>query len=87
MNRMKPKFPCKICKGYHLTHMCPTIPEVQRVWSLYQGSFSLEPPLVSQQPIQPLVDEVVEPMQYLVNPTLLLEGDVSTDHVFFTANS
>jgi hypothetical protein len=30
----KPKFPCKICKGDHLTHMCPGIPKVQRLWSL-----------------------------------------------------
>jgi hypothetical protein len=24
----KPKFPCNICKGDHLTHLCPGIPEV-----------------------------------------------------------
>jgi hypothetical protein len=30
----KPKFSYKICKGYHLTHVCPGIPGVQRLWSL-----------------------------------------------------
>ena len=29
----KPKYPCKICKGDHLTHTFPWIPEVWRVWS------------------------------------------------------
>jgi len=23
----KPKFPCNLCKGYHLTHLCPGIPK------------------------------------------------------------
>jgi hypothetical protein len=23
----KPKFPCNICKGYHLTHICSGLPE------------------------------------------------------------
>ena len=39
-----------------------------------------------QQPIQPLADQVVEPMQYLANPTLPLESDLSTGHVFFTTS-
>jgi hypothetical protein len=30
----KPKFPCKIYKGYHLTHLCSGLPEVCRLWSL-----------------------------------------------------
>jgi hypothetical protein len=33
--------------------------------------------LVVMHPIQPMVEEVVVPMQSLVNPTLLLEGDAS----------
>jgi hypothetical protein len=24
----KPKFPCKLCKGDHLTDLCPGLPEV-----------------------------------------------------------
>ena len=34
-----------------------------------------EKPDVSQPPTQPLVDQVVEPSQYLVHPTLLSESD------------
>jgi hypothetical protein len=43
--------------------------------------------LVSQQPIQPLVDEVVKMMQYSTDPTLLLEVDMFTNHVFFVTIS
>ena len=32
-SKCKLKFPCKLCKGDHLTHQCPAIAEVQRVWS------------------------------------------------------
>ena len=45
------------------------------MWSETQEFSSAEQPVVSQQPIQPLVDKVVELMQSLVNPTLPLEGD------------
>jgi hypothetical protein len=38
----KPKFPCKLCKGDHLTHLCPEILEVQRLWSLSASSFDYE---------------------------------------------
>ena len=37
---------------------------------------SLEQPIVSQQPTQPLVDQVVEPISALVDPTLLSESDI-----------
>ena len=43
----KPNFPYKICKGYHLTHLCPSIIEVWRMWSQYQGTFFLESPISS----------------------------------------
>jgi hypothetical protein len=29
-----PKFPCNICKGYHLTHLCHGLPHAQRLWSM-----------------------------------------------------
>ena len=38
-------------------------------------SFSCEQPIVSQQPPQPLVDQVVKPTSALVNPTLLSKSD------------
>jgi hypothetical protein len=41
----------------------------------------VSPSLVVTHPIQPMVEEVVIPMQSLVNPTLLLEGDASFNHV------
>jgi hypothetical protein len=43
----KPKFPCKLCKGDHLTHLCPGIPEVQRLWSLSASSYDYESSEVS----------------------------------------
>jgi hypothetical protein len=38
-------------------------------------------------PIQPMVEEVVVPMQYPVNPTLLLEGDASFNHVIIISST
>jgi hypothetical protein len=55
----KPNFPCKFCKGDHLTHLCPGIPEVQRLWSLFASSSNSESFEVSSQSIQPLVEKVV----------------------------
>jgi hypothetical protein len=54
--------------------MCPGILEVKKVLSLSKGSSTLEPPLVSQHPIQTLVDEVVKSMQFFRDPTLPLES-------------
>ena len=41
------------------------------MWFETQEFPSLEQPIVSQKPTQPLVDEVVKPISYLVDPTLL----------------
>jgi hypothetical protein len=54
---------------------------VQKAWSFFEGHFSYDSSLVSQKSIQSLVDEVVMLMQYLVDTTLVLEGDASLDHV------
>ena len=40
----KPKFPCKLCKGYHLTYLCPVLSDARRVWSQSQGSFATTVP-------------------------------------------
>ena len=48
--------------------------EVRRFWCL--GHLVVEQPKFSQQPIQPSVDQVVEPMSSLVNPTLPSESDL-----------
>jgi hypothetical protein len=42
---------------------------------------------VVSQPIQPVVEEVVELMQYLADPTLLLGSDASIDYVFGISSS
>jgi hypothetical protein len=57
-----PKFPCNICKGDHLTHLCPVILEVQRLWSLSARSYDSKSSQVSSQFIQALVEKVVMPM-------------------------
>jgi hypothetical protein len=77
----KPKFPCKIFKVYHLTHLCPSIPEVQILWSMSSSPFDFESSEVPSQYIQTLVDEVVMPMQSSTDPTHHLGGDVHVDHV------
>ena len=53
----------------------PCYQEVQRVWSNTQEFPSPEQPIVSQQPTQPLVDQVVKPISALVDPTLLSKSD------------
>ena len=45
------------------------------MWSKTQEFPSPEQPIVSQQATQPLVDQVVEPISALVDPTLLSESD------------
>ena len=98
------------------------------MWFQTQEYLVPKEPKVSQQPTQPLVDQVVEPILYLVdptlcsesdpdvsepmsslvnptlpsecdfheaveliplliNPTLLLESEVSSSHIFFTSSS
>jgi hypothetical protein len=83
----KPKFPYKLCKGDHLTHLCPGIPEVQRLWSLSARSYDYKSSEVSSQPIQPLVEKVVMPIQSLTDPTLLLESVDSTKVVMLLQSS
>ena len=45
------------------------------MWSETQGFPSPEQPVVSQPSTQPFVDQVVEPISTLVDPTLLSESD------------
>jgi hypothetical protein len=79
--RHRPKFPCNLCKGDHLTHLCPDIPEVQILWSMSTISSDSESYEVSSQSIHPLVEKVVMPMQSSTDPTPLLQGEVPLDHV------
>lgn len=77
----KPKFPCKICKGDHLTHLCPGIPEVQKIWSESESTSTPRSDMVSHQSHQPLVDNVVKPVQSLADYTPLLGGEVPNKRV------
>jgi hypothetical protein len=76
----KPKFPCKLCKGDHLTHLCLGITKPQILWSPTRSSDS-ESFQVSSHYIQPLVVKVVMSMQSSVDPAPLLGGEVPLDHV------
>ena len=71
----KLKFNCKLREGDHLNHQFPAIVQVVTVWSETQGYPAPEQPIFSQQPTQPLVYQVVEPISALVDPTLLSEID------------
>ena len=42
----------------------------------FQGHPFPEKRVIYKQPFQPSVDQVIEPMQYLVNPNLPLESDL-----------
>lgn len=82
------KFPYNLCIGDHLSHHFSSIEE---------GSQLLEDSVVSQQQLsnsshepfldQSLVDEMVAPMKYSVDPTLPLESDLNTTQPFFSASS
>jgi hypothetical protein len=78
--RHKPKLPCKLCKGDHLTHLFPGLPKARILWFLSASSSDYESSEVSSQSIQPLVDEVFMPMQYVVDTTLLFGSDAPLDH-------
>jgi hypothetical protein len=78
--RHKPKFLCRICKGDHLTHLCPATVVVQEEWSLPGGPSGSESSLVSHSSPS-LVDTMVVPMQYSADTPLLLGGDASLDLV------
>lgn len=82
----KLKFPCSLCKGYHITYLCPDISVVPRLWSESKYSSTTKPVMVSQQSTQPLVDEVVNTMQSLADPTPLFRVEVSTNKVFLISS-
>jgi hypothetical protein len=77
----KPKFPCKLCKGDHLTHLCPGITEVQRLCSLSKSSSDSDSFEVSSQYFQTLVEKVVMSMHLSVDPIPLLGDEAPLDLV------
>ena len=58
-SKHKPKFPCKLCEGDHLTYKCPSIAEVRRVWfnghPVFEHSEAFQQPTSLSQVTQPLV--------------------------------
>jgi hypothetical protein len=77
----KPKFPCRLCNGGHLTRLCLAIVVVQEAQSLSDSPLGSESSLVFQHPNPYLVDTSVMMMQYSVDSTLIFGGDASLDHV------
>lgn len=67
----KPKFPCKLCNGDNLTHLFPWFSAVKGLWFESDGPSTPQSTMVSHQSNQPLVDEVVEQLQYLADSTPL----------------
>jgi hypothetical protein len=76
----KPKFPCNLCKGDHLNHLFPNLPEVRILWSLSARYFDSESSKLPSHSIQPLVNEVIILMKSSVDATSRLGGDVPVDH-------
>jgi hypothetical protein len=76
--RHKPKFLCRLCKGDHLTHLCPATVVVQEAWSFPRGPSGSESSLASQ---PSLVDTTVMSMQYSADTPLPLGVDASLDLV------
>jgi hypothetical protein len=89
--RRKPKFLCRICKGDHLTHLCPATVVVQEAWSLPGGPSGSESSLVSQHSNPSLVDTTVMSMQYSADTTLLFLGVMHLltllSHILFNQRS
>jgi hypothetical protein len=77
--RRKPNFLCRICKGDHLTHLCPATTVVQEAWSFPGGPSGSESSLASQ---PSLVDTTIMPMQSSADTPLPLGADASLDLVF-----
>jgi hypothetical protein len=81
------KFPCNLCNGNHHTYHFPRRKEASQV--LEDSLISHRQPSVASQessPTQPLVDQVVNTIQYLVEPTLPLESVLNTTNVFFVTS-
>ena len=80
------KFPCNLCNENNCTYHFPRIEEASQF--LEDSVVAQQEPSVSSQessPTQPLVDEVVNTIRSLVEPTLPSESDLNTTNVFFVS--
>jgi hypothetical protein len=76
----KVKIPCWLCREMHLTYIFPRMYEASQLLEYIFVSHK-QPPTVSHEssPNRPLFDEVVDPIQSLVDPTLPLFFLVTSD--------
>lgn len=71
----------QICKGGHLTRLCPATIVVEEAHSLSDNPSGSESSLVYQHSNSSLVDTTVMPMQYSTDATYVLRSGASFDYV------
>ena len=81
--KCKVKNSCKLFREMHLTYHCTHMEEDSKLLKVDVIS-QKQPPIASQETSsnQPLVDEVVDPIQYSIDPTSPLKGEFDTTQVF-----
>jgi hypothetical protein len=67
--RRKPIFLCRNCKGYHLTHLCPTTIGILEAWFSPGGPSGSKAYVVSPHSVSPLIDTSGMLMQSSPNHT------------------
>jgi hypothetical protein len=75
--RRKPKFLCRTCEGYHLTHLCPATTGILEVWGSPKGPLGSEVSMVSPHSISSLIDMTIMSLQSSPDLTPVVEGDVT----------
>ena len=69
--KVKVKFPCRLCEGNHSIHLHPYLDESQKVLDNRPASLQLLPSGYKRLSLNPsLVDEVTDPNQLSIKPTL-----------------
>jgi hypothetical protein len=82
----KVNFPCKLCNGNYRTYHFPYRKEASQFLEdslIFHRQLSVSSQESS--PTQTLVDEVVNTIRSLVEPTLPSESDLNTTNVFFVS--
>jgi hypothetical protein len=54
--RRKPRFLCRTCEGYHLTHLCPATSGITEAWFSPGGPSGSEEFVVSPHFVSPFID-------------------------------
>jgi hypothetical protein len=74
--RHNPKFLCRTYEGSHLTHLCPATTGIPEAWGSPKGPSESEASVVSPYLVPP-IDMTIMSLQYSLDHTHVLEGDVS----------